>query len=83
MGSYTKTKAESLDQFGEGFQMKVDRNRDVIQTCMGSICSFLIGLVVIAYTYQKFDVWSGRKAVDIMASINENAYGDDYVFSHE
>lgn len=62
--------------------MKLDRDRDVLQTFMGSTCTILIAIITILYAYQKTDVWLGKKDVDIMSSVIESHFNDSYVFSH-
>lgn len=39
--------------------------------------------MVLAYAYQKFDVWIAKKDVDIMASLNEGVFDESYEFTHE
>ena len=47
---------------------------------MGSLCSLLMFIVVLAYGYQKFDVWNTKKDIDIQYSTVDSYFTDDDVF---
>ena len=49
---------------------------------MGSVCSFILLIIVSAYAYQKVDVWMNKKDVDIMSSLQKNYFSADYVFDY-
>jgi len=49
---------------------------------MGSFLSILLFIIVVAFTYQKVDVWLGRKDVDIMSANQKNFYTEDHIFDH-
>ena len=50
---------------------------------MGSICSILLFIVVISYSYLKADILVTRKAGHVLSTINEFAYDQDYIFSFD
>ena len=70
----------SIDQFSETFSMKLDGESNEVRTFMGSLCSIVLLLVVLAYAYQKVDVYINKRDVDIMTSVQRKFYGDEYVF---
>ena len=47
---------------------------------MGTLCSLFMFLVVIAYAYQKTDVWYTKKDIDIQYSTQDAYFTDDDVF---
>ena len=60
--------------------MKIDKQKSVLQSTMGSLCSLLVLVVVSAYAYQKTDVWMQKKDVDILESTVDDFYDMDYIF---
>ena len=50
---------------------------------MGSILSILATCIILAYAYRKADVLLARKDVDILSTINDQAFGYDDVFSYK
>ena len=61
--------------------MKLDKNKNSVQTCMGSLLTMLVYLVVGAYAYQKIDVWINKKDVEIMSSILMSRFSEEEKFS--
>ena len=47
---------------------------------MGTLCSFVLIFVLIAYSYYKVDVMVGKMNIDIISAVNENYYDDSYIF---
>ena len=41
---------------------------------MGTLCSFILLLAMISYTYYKIDVLFGKKSVDVVSAIIENSF---------
>ena len=72
----------SIDQFSENFTMKLDGENDQVRTFMGSLCSIVLLTVVLAYAYQKVDVYINKRDVDIMTSVQRAFFDEDYVFDH-
>ena len=56
-GSSTRSTIERVDQFGEHFTMKLDKDKNEVASLMGAFASLLVMVVVIAYTYIKIDVF--------------------------
>ena len=50
---------------------------------MGSFCSVIMFLIVLAYAYQKTDVWLTKKDISIQYSTYEAFYTSDDVFDNE
>ena len=47
---------------------------------MGTVNSFLLLIVLIVYSYYKFDIMLGKKDVDILSAVKENYFKPDYTF---
>ena len=63
--------------------MKIDKQKSVLQSTMGSLCSVVVLLIVTAYAYQKLDVWMQKKDVDILESTADDYFDLDYIFDYE
>ena len=63
--------------------MKLDEHLGQIQSYMGSILSILATCVILAYAYRKADVLLARKDVDILSTINDQAFSYNDVFSYK
>lgn len=63
--------------------MKIDGGEVGIKSWMGSLCSIILATVMLAYMYQKMDVLIARKDVDVLSTINDQFYSDDFIFSYE
>ena len=63
--------------------MKLDKNKNSLQTCMGSLLTMLVYIVVGAYAYQKIDVWVNKKDVEIMSSILMSEFDEEEKFSFD
>ena len=60
--------------------MKLDKHKQTVNSSIGSFLSFVVYVVVAAYSYQKMDVWLNKKDVDIMSSTQRQAHGTDMIF---
>ena len=58
------------DWFGESYVMKIDGGDASLQSYMGSLCSILIMMLILIYSYMKADVLINKKDVDILSVIN-------------
>lgn len=64
--------------------MKLDNDGDdTLKSLMGALCSIILTIVVLLYTYQKLDVFLAKKDVDILSTINDLHWTDDDIFSYE
>ena len=45
--------------------MKLDKDRESLQTTLGSIFTLIVYLIVGAYAYQKTTIWYFKEDVDI------------------
>ena len=73
---------QGLDHFGQTYSMKIDQEKSILQTSMGSLCSIILLCIVTSYSVQKFNVWVERKDVDILWSTNDSFYDYNYNFTH-
>ena len=69
-----------MTKFGQPFSLKLDKDKDVLNSKMGAICSILLTLLLIAYMVYKATVLEGRKNVDIIQTITENYFDEHYTF---
>ena len=60
--------------------MKLEADKSQLQTLMGTLCSLFMFVVVIAYAYQKTDVWLKKKDISIQYSTQDAYYNYEYVF---
>ena len=51
-----------MDKFGEGFHMKLDKDKDTVNSIMGSCLSIFMTIAVTLYFMQKSEVWLSGKA---------------------
>ena len=49
--------------------MKLDKDREILQTSLGSIFTVIVYLIVAAYTYQKVSIWYFKEDVDTWESL--------------
>ena len=70
LASRAAQRLQNLDVFGEQFQEKLDADgHNKLPTWCGAFVTVLVAIVLLSYTYQKTDVWLGRKDIEIMASV--------------
>ena len=50
---------------------------------MGCACTYFVVIIVGLYSLQKIDVLLKKKDVDVLSTINDYYYSDDFIFSHE
>ena len=83
-GSKLQEKFFVLDQFGESFAMGLDKNGKKAQmSYAGSIFSLLLLGVTVAYSFLKINNLIEKKEVDIMSTVNQLRFSEDYIFSAE
>ena len=56
MGRKTVDWLKRQDSFGLGFRMKLDNKKESLGSIMGSICSFIMLVVVTGLTLQKVEI---------------------------
>ena len=61
-----KEKFLSYDQFGQPYIMQIDERKSALPSKMGSFCSILLLIVLVAYAGYKFSILEGKKKVDIV-----------------
>ena len=61
--------------------MKLDRDRQVVQSTMGSCFSVLVFALVIMYAYLKIDTFVNKKDVDVMSSMKTDHLSPDDIIS--
>ena len=60
--------------------MHLDKGAIELRSWFGSLCSIVLMLILGAYTYQKFDVLVYMKDVDLITSVELNAFGMEDTF---
>ena len=79
----SKSKFNSIDKFGEGFHMKIDKGHSIMLTSVGSIFTFILFIIVGLYTYQKTNIMIGRTDDHVMTSIQDSFFDLDYKFDYK
>ena len=63
--------------------MNLDQGQRTLPSKMGTINSFLLLIILFAYTYYKFNIITYKKDVDIVSAVKENHFKPDYIFNAE
>ena len=72
-------KIQSIDQFGQNFQMNIDGK--MAQTSyMGTFLTVILSLTALSFLYGKYIAIAQKQQVDIMSALKENYHDDDYKF---
>ena len=59
---------KSLDQFQEGFVMKIDEEADAVGSLMGTGLSGILSAIMLIFIYTKATSWYLKNDVDIMSN---------------
>ena len=60
--------------------MNLDKGQSTLPSKTGTVSSFLLVILLIVYTYYKFDIMLGKKDVDIISAVKENYFKPEYTF---
>ena len=63
--------------------MILDEGKERINSCMGSLCSFLIFILICTYGYYKKDILIDRKDVDILSAVLDYYHEEDFTFDYQ
>ena len=80
-GTLDKFKAQ--DSFGDEYRMKLDQGKSHIKSYCGALMTLLLSFVILMYSLQKLDVFISKKDVDILSTVNDVHFDDDYVFDYD
>ena len=80
---YLGVTLQNRDQFGEGFHMKLDEGTSVVQTKLGACYTLIVIFLVAAYAMQKTEILINRKDIDVLSTVNDSHYNEDFVFKYE
>ena len=72
----------AVDRFGESFKMRIDRENFMLQSSLGTLCSVILFLLMIAFSAYKITILESRDFVDILESVEINHFDSDHVFSY-
>lgn len=61
--------------------MNLDHCQSKLPSKMGTVSSFLLFVMIVAYTYYKCDIMLAKKDVDIISAVKQNYFNTDYKFS--
>lgn len=61
--------------------MAIDSGKSALRSKLGALCSILIRVIVIAYTAYRLSIMEGKKSVDVLSVVQQDAISEDYVFS--
>ena len=79
---YSKKKFNSLDRFGEGFHMKIDKGHSIMTTSVGSVLSIIVFIIMGSYTIQKTNILIARTDDHVMTSIQDSYFEPDFKFDY-
>ena len=60
--------------------MNLDKGQGSLPSKMGAINSFFLLIVLLIYTYYKFDIMLEKKDVDILSAVQRDHFQADYEF---
>ena len=69
-----------VDKFGQSYGLHLDQGKEALPSKMGTFCSFLLPLILIAYAGYKVNILQGKKSVDILQAVNKHYFDDEYTF---
>lgn len=75
-----KQRLLAQDQFSEQFNLRVDDKQDKLPSKIGALCTYLMVLVLLAYTGYKVDVQLARKSTNIVQAVEEDKFDENSVF---
>ena len=61
--------------------MKIDEDKSILQSSMGSLLSFVMFLMVCVFAYLKIEMGITKEGVDIASATYDSYFDDEYVFS--
>ena len=70
----------SYDKFGQSIGLRLDQGQDALPSKMGTFCSFLLFIILIAFTGYKVSILERKKSVDILQAVNKNRFDVEYTF---
>ena len=71
---------KNQDMFEESLQMRLTDSEGSVKSYVGSVCSLLLIAVTFVYAYFKFEVLLHKKDVNILSTIKDLHYNDEFVF---
>ena len=69
-----------FDRFGQSLSIQIDESRSSLPSKLGTFCSFVLLICLIAYAGYKASVLERKQSVDILTAVVEDYYDDSYVF---
>ena len=69
-----------FDNFGKSFTLQLGEGRDTLPSILGALCSITTLIILIIYAGYKVSIMEGKKNVDIVQTVTENYFDDQYVF---
>lgn len=63
--------------------MRIDEGKEVLPSKIGALCSFLLFLILLAFSSYKVYILQGKKSIDIVQAVKENHFDHNFVFDHE
>ena len=70
----------SNDSFGQSFSMKFKDGNQAVPTISGFVFSIILSVILIGYSYQKFDILINKKDAKIFSTDKISAIADTEVF---
>ena len=63
--------------------MLLDQGKSSLPSKMGTLCSFLLLVAMLAYTSYKMYILEGKKSINIVQAVKENHFDDTHKFGSE
>ena len=71
------------DRFGEKYGLRLDDGKDALPSKMGTVCSIVLLIILVAYTGYKVSILGGKKSVDILQAVSKHHFDSDHAFGGE
>ena len=71
---------KNQDMFEESLQMRLTDSEGSLKSYVGSVCSILLIFVTLWYANFKFEVLLHKKDVNILSTIKDLHYNEDFIF---
>jgi len=73
----------SLDQFGEHFSMKIEKDKTSLPTWIGTISTITLFMILASYFGQKVDILASSADVNIVTATLDSFFSPDYILDYE
>ena len=68
------------DKFGQSYALHLEEGKAKLPSKMGTFCSFLLLMIMIAYTGYKVSILEGKKSVEVLQVLEKDHFDDNDSF---